>query len=83
MTQIDGTLCIKSIIIQGELNEISTEENENISSRRTTPLKSLLKKQSFDADDFACETISLPGMAPYRLTSQKIFCPELVISEFI
>ena len=24
-------------------------------------MKSLLKKQSFDADDFACETISLPG----------------------
>ncbi len=61
---------VTPIPTQGELEEISVEEVEGdeaaagavaqVPSPPRTPLKSLLKKQSFDADDFVCETMSLP-----------------------
>ena len=62
-----------------DILDISTEENLEISSRRTTPLKSLLKKQSFDADDFACETISLPGGDQFTTVRERSSSPRKAV----
>lgn len=67
---------VTPIPTEGELEDISVEEFNTTTSPRRTPLKSLLKKQSFDADDIGCETLSLPGE---QMTIERSCSPKKAV----